>query len=36
MSQFSKILLKLLRGTSDHNFSFDELRNLLLRLGFDE
>lgn len=36
MSQFSKLLLKLLLGKSDVNFSFGEVRNLLLRLDFDE
>ncbi len=36
MSKIGKLLIKLLRGTSDANFSFDELRNLLLTLGFDE
>jgi hypothetical protein len=36
MSQSAKLLLKLLRGNADGNFSFDELRNLLIRLGSDE
>lgn len=36
MSKIGKLLIKLLRGTSDANFSFDELRNLLLTLEFDE
>jgi len=36
MGKFEKLLLKLLRGTSDGNFSFDELRSLILTLGFDE
>lgn len=35
MSKFEKILLKLLRGTSDTNFAFDELAALLNRLGFN-
>lgn len=30
------MLLKLLRGTSDNNFDFEDLRNVLTRLGFDE
>ncbi len=33
MSRFEKLLIKILRGTSDANIDFDELRNLLLRLG---
>jgi predicted RNA binding protein YcfA (HicA-like mRNA interferase family) len=36
MSTHQKILLKILRGTSDKNVEFEELRNLLHRLGFDE
>jgi hypothetical protein len=32
----SKLLFKILRGLSDANISFDELRNLLMRLGFSE
>jgi hypothetical protein len=36
MSKFEKLFIKLLRGQSDANFSFDELRNLLLKLDFDE
>lgn len=36
MGKFEKILVKLLRGTADANFSFEELRQLLLKLGFDE
>lgn len=35
MSKFEKILIKLLRGSSDANFSFDELTSLLERLGFE-
>lgn len=30
------MLVKLLRGAADNNFSFEELRNLLLKLGFEE
>lgn len=34
MSQHEKVLLKILRGTSDKNVGFDELVNLLGQLGF--
>jgi len=30
MSKFEKLLLKLLAGSADNNFSFDDLRNILL------
>ena len=36
MSKADKLLLRLLRGTSDASISFNELRLLLLRLGFAE
>lgn len=36
MSRHQKTLIKILCGTSDKNVDFDELRNLLIRLGFDE
>lgn len=36
MGKFEKLLVKLLRSTADANFSFDELRQLLIKLGFDE
>lgn len=36
MSQLDKLLSKLLRGTSDASFAFDDLRYILERLGFDE
>lgn len=36
MSKLDKLLLKLLSGTSDSNITFDELRTLLLSLGFNE
>lgn len=36
MGKFEKLLVKLLRGAADNNFSFEELRNLLLKLGFEE
>jgi hypothetical protein len=36
MGKYEKILLKILSGTSDKNFAFNDLRNLLLTLGFTE
>lgn len=36
MSRFDKLLMKLLRGTADASFAFDDLRYILERLGFDE
>ncbi|MEX2568898.1 MAG: type II toxin-antitoxin system HicA family toxin [Cyclobacteriaceae bacterium] len=36
MSKHEKLLIKILRGTSDKNIAFEELRNLLIRLRFDE
>jgi hypothetical protein len=36
MSKFNKIVLTFLSGTSDVNFSFQDLRTLLLALGFNE
>jgi predicted RNA binding protein YcfA (HicA-like mRNA interferase family) len=36
MSQRNKLLLKILRGTSDANISFDSLCQLLHILGFEE
>jgi predicted RNA binding protein YcfA (HicA-like mRNA interferase family) len=36
MSKHDKVLLQILRGTSDANISFDDLRHLLLHLGFEE
>ena len=35
MSKFEKLLLKILSGASDRNISFNELCNLLERLGFE-
>ena len=35
MSESEKILLKILRGGSDQNISFDRLCNLLENLGFE-
>ena len=36
MSKLEKLLEKLLRGTSDASFSFDDLRYILRRVGFEE
>ncbi len=36
MSKAAKLLFKILRGLSDANIQFEELRFLLLRLGFEE
>ncbi len=36
MAQYEKLLFQILRGTSDANIPFDELRQLLLRIGFEE
>lgn len=36
MSKHEKTLLQILRGASDSNVAFDELRSLLRHLGFDE
>ena len=36
MSRHEELLLQVLRGTSDANIAFDDLRQLLLRLGFEE
>ncbi|MDQ1557900.1 MAG: hypothetical protein QOD32_960 [Pyrinomonadaceae bacterium] len=36
MSKYEKLLLRVLRGTSDANVTFDSLRGLLTHLGFDE
>ncbi len=36
MGKFEKLLLQILRGASDANIQFDDLRRLLLRLGFEE
>ncbi len=36
MGKYDKLLIKILRGTSDKTIDFDELRNLLFRLGFEE
>ena len=36
MGKSDKVLLQILRGTSDANIGFDDLRHLLLHLGFEE
>ncbi len=36
MGKFEKFLEQILRGTSDANIDFDELRGLLLQLGFKQ
>lgn len=36
MSKYDKLLLQVLRGTSDANIAFDDLCQLLRRLGFEE
>ena len=36
MSKHQRILLKILRGGSDANIPFEDLRLLLLHLGFEE
>jgi len=36
MTRYGKLLVRILRGTSDANIPFVELCELLCRLGFDE
>ncbi|HEY8035829.1 MAG TPA: type II toxin-antitoxin system HicA family toxin [Methylobacter sp.] len=36
MGKYDKLIDKILRETSDANIPFDDLRGLLIRLGFDE
>lgn len=36
MSHHQKLLMRVLRGGSDANIRFEDLRELLLRLGFEE
>jgi len=36
MGKYDKLIDKILRGTSDANIPFDDIRSLLIRLGFDE
>ena len=35
MGKIDKLVFKILRGNSDSNINFDEIKNLLLVLGFD-
>ena len=35
MGKFEKLIFKLLSGTSDNNFGFDDLVKILNSLGFD-
>jgi hypothetical protein len=36
MSKYDKLLVQILRGTSDANISFSDLRHLLTSMGFEE
>jgi len=36
VGKYEKILTKVLKGQSDKNIGFDDLRNLLLNLDFEE
>jgi len=36
MDKFDKLLFQILRGTSDANVSFNDLRYLLTNMGFEE
>ncbi|HDL07229.1 MAG TPA: type II toxin-antitoxin system HicA family toxin [Desulfobacteraceae bacterium] len=36
MKKYDKLLLKILKGRSDANITFEDLRKLLLKLGFEE
>lgn len=36
MGKYDKLLLQILRGTSDANIPFNDLCQLLLRMGFEE
>ena len=36
MGKYDKLLLQILKGTSDANIAFEDLRKLLLKLGFEE
>lgn len=36
MGKHDKIMDKLLRGTSDANIAFEDIRGMLLYIGFDE
>ena len=36
MGKYDKLLLQILRGSADANISFDDLCNLLKKIGFEE
>jgi virulence-associated protein VapD len=36
VAKYEELLLRILRGTSDANISFNDLRQLLRRFGFEE
>jgi len=36
VARYDELLSRILRGTSDANISFNQLRHLLQRLGFEE
>jgi predicted RNA binding protein YcfA (HicA-like mRNA interferase family) len=36
MGKMDRVLARVLQGTADANIAFDDLRHLLLRLGFEE
>lgn len=36
MAKYDALLARILRGTSDANVAFNDLRQLLRRMGFDE
>ena len=36
MSKYDKLLFQILRGTSDANVPFNDLRQLLMNMGFEE
>ncbi|MFO7929867.1 MAG: type II toxin-antitoxin system HicA family toxin, partial [Desulfosalsimonas sp.] len=36
MGKHDKLLLQILKGTSDANIDFEDLRKLLLKMGFEE
>ncbi len=36
MSKYEKLMLRILRGSSDANISFDDLCNLLMQVGFEK
>ncbi len=36
MSKYDKLLFQILRGTADANVPFNDLRHLLINIGFEE